>query len=205
MNAIIEQAQAHPFQQNQIYRQIVGRVQFHIQITRRQSKLYHWCSLCLQWVTPVLAALVTAFAGQEHPGGVTMVLGLVVTVLTVLNSTVHPYERALFAKRFSNKFWEFHTDFQRAVEQLDFEYDDDAERKRQFYRLLDRANNEVVDLIEQFNAGPDLPTALPVKSSASGLPRLTDRPAKPRTLASSPPARRRRGDQNPSAEGKSQS
>jgi hypothetical protein len=143
-----------PEELQDVYGEILGRVHMHTEITRKQSRNYHWFSRFLLWTTPLLSALVTVFA-KEAPLWAFYVSGAV-TILTVLNSAIRPYETELFAERYSNKFCGFHTDLRLAIDRASLVERDSQERARRCGEVLRKKNDELCRLIEDFNKGPDL-------------------------------------------------
>ena len=143
-----------PEELQDIYREILGRVRMHKEITRKRSKLYLYLSYGILWTAPLLSALVTVFA-KEAPVWAFYLSGAV-TILTVLNSAIRPYETKLFAERYSNKFWGFHTDLRLAMDRAYLEERDPQERAKQCGDVLTKKNKELCQLIEKFNKGPDL-------------------------------------------------
>lgn len=136
-----------------MYDEILGRVHIHIEITKSQSKRYYYMSYVILWTTPLLSALVTVFA-KEAPNLAFYVSGAV-TILTVLNSAIRPYETKLFAERYSNKFCGFRTDLRLAHDRACLEEQDLQKRKLRCNDVLKEKNTELCALIEEFNKGPD--------------------------------------------------
>jgi len=135
------------------YREILRRIKYHIEITRNQSNRYKYISYVILWTTPLLSALVTVFAKEAT--SLAFYVSGAVTILTVLNSAVRPYETKLFAERYSNKFYGFHTDFRLAVDRACLEEEDPEKRASRCGNVLDKKNDELCRLIEEFNKGPD--------------------------------------------------
>lgn len=136
------------------YCEILDRLHMHIEITRNQSKRYHHISYVVLWTTPLLSALVTVLA--KEAAFLAFYVSGAVTILTVLNSAIRPYETKLFAERYSNKFWGFRTDLRLAVEGAYLEEQDPQARAKRCGVVLVEKNKELCQLIEEFNKGPDL-------------------------------------------------
>ena len=142
-----------------IYREIVGRVDYHIKLTRRRCAIYHWLSRVLLWGTPLLSGILTAFvSNQIFPNAhqVAFVISCVVTVMTAMNSTVRPQEIAYFSEKFANAFWKFHTLLKLEVDKTFNEVADEKERSHRLNQILGKANGELCVMIDEFNKGPDL-------------------------------------------------
>lgn len=136
------------------YREILDRVHLHIEITRNQSRRYYYISYIMLWTAPLLSALVTVLA--KEAAFLAFYVSGAVTILTVLNSAIRPYETRLFAERYSNKFWGFRTDLRLAVDQACLEDREAQKRARRCGEVLIKKNGELCRLIEEFNKGPDL-------------------------------------------------
>lgn len=141
------------------YRELIGRVDYHIRMTRRRCAIYHWMSRILLWVTPLLSGILTAFVGDQVFSGahnVAFVISCVVTVMTAMNSTVRPQEIAYFSEKFSNAFWKFHTVMELEIEKTFNEAADEKERNHKLNQILSKMNSELCLMIDEFNKGPDL-------------------------------------------------
>jgi hypothetical protein len=111
-------------------------------------------SYVILWTTPLLSALVTVFAKEAT--ALAFYVSGAVTILTVLNSAIRPYETKLFAERYSNKFCGFQTDLRLAYERAKLEEQDPQKRELRCSDVLKEKNTELCALIEEFNKGPDL-------------------------------------------------
>lgn len=143
------------------YEELVRRVDYHIDITRHRSLIYHHLSRILMWVTPIASGTLTVFIGESKNAGRIMsysfYLSCAVTILTAMNSTIHPFEIALSAEKYANEFWRFHTNLQLEVERL---YKEEKGNQRVWHRkttlLLQTMNRDLCALVEEFNKSPGL-------------------------------------------------
>lgn len=141
-----------------VVREILDRISYHIDITRVQSKRYHILSEALHWTIPILSAWLTfELSSEATPTFSAAVLSLVITILSVINSTFRPAERFAFAVAYSNKFWEFHTRLVLDLEEWLTPADEGRSRKKRALNdLLRHRNREAAKLIEEFNTGQNM-------------------------------------------------
>lgn len=160
------------------YRELVGRIDYHIRLTRRRCAIYHNMSRVLLWGTPLLSGILTAFiSNQVFPDtqNLAFVISCLVTVMTAMNSTVRPQEIALFSEKFSNAFWKFHTVLKLEIEKVFNETISQKERSQKLNQLLGKQNVELCAMIDEFNKGPDLRTRRTQDGGRHASPVLTPR------------------------------
>jgi len=143
------------------YEELVRRVDYHIDITRHRSLVYHHLSRVLMWVTPIASGALTVFIGESKSVGqitsYAFYLSCAVTILTAMNSTIHPFEIALSAEKYANEFWKFHTNLELEVERLYKEREGDQRGwHRKTTHLLLTMNQDLCALVEEFNKSPGL-------------------------------------------------
>lgn len=144
---------------NLAYKELMGRLEFHINATKKESSRYYHLMLYLQWGIPFISGLLTFFSSGK--AGITLeratfFLGFLVTILTLINSTVNPALRYAFAVRYSHKFWEFKDLLLLELQKI---HDEIAEKDRakKINDLLTKKQGELAKLIRDYSQGPHLP------------------------------------------------
>jgi hypothetical protein len=158
-----------PMMHNQdVLGEVMDRLQFHIDLTRKQTYRYKYLARSLQVGIPVLAATLTIFASGKanlycnNPNAYIFWLSGALTVCTIVNSTLTPYKRFADAAKYSAKFWAFHTALLLDIERTEIEEVHDHERHT-LNELLHAKNNELGRLIEEFTEQTTMATEVEPK------------------------------------------
>ncbi|MCL4501509.1 MAG: hypothetical protein M1438_06580 [Deltaproteobacteria bacterium] len=153
-------------EKNKAYQEILQRLEFHIQATKRQSSVYYRLMFSLQWGIPFLSGLLTFFAsgkaGEFAMQHLTFLIGFIVTILTIMNSSINPSRRFSFAVKYSLKFWNFKDLLILELQKLETEIDS-KEQPKKINALLEKKMNELSNIIREFSQGPTVPKYEPTK------------------------------------------
>lgn len=111
---------------------MLNRIQYHIELTSAQSRRYYIIYRSLQWGIPIISAILTISASGKAGASfeaMAVWIGIIITILTSINSALLPGERFVSSSLYANKFSTFRTSLNLEIKKIEDNIDDDKEKK----------------------------------------------------------------------------
>lgn len=171
----IENKLLHQISSEDVSSDIYTRTQRYIQMNKRGRDNYAGLVVLLQWGIPILSAILTAIASgrlgidDSKLNLITFWLGLIITILTVANSTIRPAERFARSAAFYNEFSAFRTSFILERKNISLSGMDSGKEMVIVNEFLMKKEKELAELVSRLNSS-FMPVSRQSPERAAGTP-----------------------------------
>jgi hypothetical protein len=129
---------------SQLLIEIFGRYNYHLEIAKKNHKFFRNANYLFSFLVPTYSAFLTYIISNDFISSKSIlgIFGLFLTILTIVASILKPYERCISAADVLIILSDWKTDLIVNLGSIEFELDE-AQKKKVFYELLQRKDQEI--------------------------------------------------------------